>query len=70
MPTDVDLPLAPVERILRKAGAERVSGAAVKELTAFLEKEAYRIAARALELARHAGRKTVKEEDIKTAIKV
>ena len=61
------LPLAPVERIIRKAGAERVSNDASSELARILEDYGVEISREALALARHAKRTTVKQEDIRLA---
>ncbi len=63
------LPLAAMEKILKKAGAERVSDKAKVALKAVLEDVAEEIGTKAVKLAMHAGRKTVKSGDIKLASK-
>ena len=63
-----EIPLAPVDRILHQAGAERVSEEAAILLRDFLEKLAREVAKEAVEASRHAERKTVTEEDVRFAI--
>jgi len=64
-----DLQLAPMHRIIKKAGAERVSDEAAGELRIVLEEIGLRIAKDALDFTTHAHRKTVKAEDIQIAAK-
>jgi DNA-binding protein len=59
-----ELPIAPMGRILKNAGAERVSHNAKKALAKALEEEGETIATDALKLAKHVGRKSVKSIDI------
>ncbi len=63
------LQLAPVDRLIRKAGAQRVSDAAVKALAEILEDLAVEITKVAVEYAKHAKRKTVTADDVKLAFK-
>lgn len=59
-----ELAIAAVDRIIRRAGAERVSESAARELADILEERGIEISNFAIELARHAGQKTVRDEDI------
>lgn len=61
------LPNAPVERIIRNAGAERVSKEAVEELREAVEELGQDIARDAIELAEHAERNTVTKSDVELA---
>jgi len=56
-------------RILKKSGAERVSDESANELRRVIEEIAESIAKNAVEMSIHAGRKTIKAEDIKLASK-
>lgn len=61
------LPQAPVERVLRAAGAKRVSAEATKALAEVLEEVGADIATQAVKLAQHAKRTTVTAADVKMA---
>jgi histone H3/H4 len=61
--------LAAMYRVMKKSGAERVSDEAADELRKVLEEVGERIARQAVELSVHAGRKTIKAEDIRLAAK-
>ena len=60
----VDLPIAPFIRIAKKNGAARVSEDAAQRLAVIAEEYAGKVVAEAVMLATHAGRKTIKVEDI------
>jgi histone H3/H4 len=63
------IPKAPIARIVLNSGARRVSEDAIKALTEIVEELSLKIGARAVEIAKHSGRKTVHESDIKLAAK-
>lgn len=61
--------LAVMYRIMKKSGAERISDDAADELRKVLEEVASKISRQAVELSIHAGRKTIKPDDVKFAAK-
>lgn len=62
-----ELPIAPIKRLLKNAGASRISDEAAIKLAEVLEEIGEDLARDATKLAKHAGRKTVKAEDIELA---
>ena len=64
-----ELGLSAMYRILKKSGAQRVSDESAVELRRIIEEIAEAIAKNAVEMSNHAGRKTVKAEDVKLASK-
>ena len=64
-----ELGLSAMYRILKKAGAERVSDESADELRRVVEEIAEGIAKSAVDMASHASRKTIKGEDVKLASK-
>lgn len=59
-----DFPLLPLEKIAKKAGADRVSSSALREMKNVLLEMSDRIAADAVAACNHARRVTIKREDI------
>jgi DNA-binding protein len=64
-----ELPIAPIGRIIKNVGGQRVSESAEEALEKYLEDWAADISRQAVKLAKHAGRKTVNASDIELAIK-
>lgn len=64
-----ELGLSPMYRILKKSGAHRVSEESALELRRVIEDIALSIAKNAVDMSAHAGRRTIKAEDIKLASK-
>ena len=63
------IPKAAAAKIIFNAGAKRVAAPAAEALVDVLIDRAGEIAARAVRIAKHSGRKTVKDTDIKIAVK-
>lgn len=59
--------LAAMEKLLKQAGAQRVSEEAKVALRNMLEDIALEIGEEAIKLSHHAGRKTIKATDIRLA---
>ena len=66
----MELPIAPVGRILKNNGAQRVSDSAKIALAEAIEDYGEKLSKNAIELARHTGRKTITGKDVKLAIKI
>ena len=64
-----ELGLSAMYRILKKSGAQRVSDESAVELRRVIEEIAEAVAKNAVDMSNHAGRKTVKAEDVKLASK-
>jgi histone H3/H4 len=64
-----ELPQALMARIIKSAGASRVSEDAKKALAEILEDVARETSKRAVSIASHSKRKTIKADDIRLALK-
>ena len=58
------LPFSVMKKLLKEAGADRISQSSLIELRKILEKKANNKSKKAITLANHANRKTIKKEDI------
>lgn len=61
------IPKAPCARILMNAGAKRVSDNAAEAFSDVILENALKISEKAVMIAKHSGRKTVLEDDVKLA---
>ena len=64
-----ELGLSAMYRILKKSGAQRVSDESANELRRVIQEIAEAIAKNAVDMSSHAGRKTVKADDVILASK-
>jgi len=64
-----DLPIAADVRIAKKSGAERVGSDAAAAILEKTEEYIAKLTKESNKLAMHAGRKTIKEEDVELAVK-
>ena len=65
----VEIPDSSIDRIIRKAGAERVSKSAITVLQNELEEYGLKISRVAIEIATYAGKKTIEDTDITLALR-
>lgn len=63
------LSLLGFERIAKKNGVKRISKEAVEEFRDYMEDYGTALAEKAVRLSRHAGRRTVMQEDVKFIFK-
>jgi len=63
------LPRAPVERLLKETSKRRISKKATEQMAKILEEFIENVAEDAAIFCRHAGRKTITEDDILLAMK-
>jgi len=61
------IPVAPIDRLIRKAGAGRVSDKGAEKLAQILEEIGENLARSAFEITEHTGRKTITDKDIELA---
>lgn len=66
MPNEIKV--APMHKLIKRAGAARVSEESAMALGDVLEKIGLQVAKEAIDYAHHAGRKTVKARDIEIAV--
>jgi histone H3/H4 len=64
-----ELPIAPIGRLIKMPGGQRVSTNAKEALEKVLEQWAEEVAKKAVVLSKHAGRITVNASDIELALK-
>jgi histone H3/H4 len=65
-----ELSLSAVERIMKKAGAERISADATETLGVLMEEYGIFLAKEAKKMSDHAGRKTLRGSDIQMAAEI
>jgi DNA-binding protein len=59
------LPILPFEKLAKQSGAKRMAKEATEELRDIIEEYGFSTAENAVKLCTHAGRRTIKEEDVK-----
>ncbi|KXA98750.1 histone [candidate division MSBL1 archaeon SCGC-AAA259J03] len=61
--------MAAVNRIIRRSGGQRDSESAAEELAEVFEEKSLEIVSEVTTMAEHAGRKTVRDEDVRLAVR-
>ena len=66
----MEMTLQPLRKLIKRAGAKRVSDKAAEELGKELEEKAKILLTEAKRLSEHAGRRTVMKRDVRAARKI
>ncbi len=66
----MELTLQPLRKLLKRAGAKRVSDKAAEELGKVLEERAKVLLVDAKRLSEHSGRRTIMKRDVRAARKI
>ena len=66
--TLMSLPVATIERVIKSAGVPRVAGSATNMIIAQAESYITDLAKKSYAYAKHAGRNTLKDTDVKAAL--
>ncbi|RAP50668.1 MAG: histone [Methanosphaera sp. rholeuAM74] len=64
-----EIPKAPISRIVKSVGAERISKEAEEKFVEAVEAYTMKLAETTIDLAKHADRKTIQPEDVDLALK-
>jgi len=64
-----EIPKAPITRIVKNAGAERISKDAEEKIVEAVETYTANIAAAIIDVAKNAGRKTIQPDDVEVVLK-
>lgn len=64
-----ELPKAPITRICKNCGAERISKDAETALTEATEAYVNKLAEAVIDVSKHAGRKTIQADDVELVLK-
>ncbi len=64
-----EIPKAPITRIVKNAGAERISKDAEEKFVEAVEAYTAKLAEAAIDLAKHADCKTIQPDDVELALK-
>ncbi|MEE1116823.1 histone family protein [Methanosphaera sp.] len=64
-----EIPKAPVTRIVKSAGAERISKDAEEKIVEAVEAYTASLATAVIDVAKHAGRKTIQPDDVEVVLK-
>lgn len=64
-----EIPKAPITRIVKSCGAERISKEAEEKIVEAVEEYTAKFATTIVDVAKHSGRKTIQPDDVELVLK-